>query len=196
MKYGSPKQLPDGRYFVKVSTDEDGRVLFQLNNVKLVNKFSESDTVTLDLSSCDQEDKLTKVDQANIEKAKECSEQWFGRKVADKTLESAYVSDRDGTLFEASKIVSKSTVLTRVFDHTKTHVESDTLEADTVCNIMIEFTGLWFMKKSFGPVWRVVQILLKAPPKQKKPRYTEECMFEDEPDPEVDIEESDDDDYQ
>jgi hypothetical protein len=43
---------------------------------------------------------------------------------------------------------------------------------------MLEFTGISFTKKTFSPVWRIIQSRLKAVPKKK---YHEEYLFQDEP---------------
>ena len=47
-----------------------------------------------------------------------------------------------------------------------------------VCDVMLEFTGISFTKKTFSPVWRIIQSRLKVAPKKK---YHEEYLFQDEP---------------
>ena len=37
-------------------------------------------------------------------------------------------------------------------------------------------TGVWFLKKSFGIVWKIVQLRIRRAPKAK---YYEEYMFKD-----------------
>jgi len=52
------------------------------------------------------------------------------------------------------------------------------------CSVILEFNGLWFAKKAFGPAWNVVQVkLLKVEPDEVgetfDETYPEDCMFED-----------------
>ena len=43
----------------------------------------------------------------------------------------------------------------------------------------LELAGMWFLKKSFGPIWRVVQVRVRAAP--KAPEIPKEYLFSDEP---------------
>jgi len=72
--------------------------------------------------------------------------------------------------------VSKVTPNVPVFDHTRTQVNTE-LPEDVVCDVILEYSGLVFNKKSFTAMWRIAQVKLKAPPKTKP--YSE-YMFEDE----------------
>jgi hypothetical protein len=180
--YGTPKQLPDGRYFARASHDEGARVMIQLNKVKLLTKFDESDDVTIELN----EGALAKiggVDENNIAASKVNSQAWFGKVLADQTLEAAYSKSVSGTTMNLGKAK-----VTKVFDHTKTAVESSVIEAGTVGDVILEFCGIWFMKKTFGSVWRIAQVRLLAPPKKS---YPDEYLFQDDetsPEPEADAE--------
>lgn len=54
--------------------------------------------------------------------------------------------------------------LAKVFDAQKNEVPASSaalVPGTTRCDIIVELSGLWFLKKSFGPVWRVVQARLK-----------------------------------
>jgi hypothetical protein len=56
-------------------------------------------------------------------------------------------------------------------------MSTDVLVPGTKCDILVELTGLWFLKKSFGPVWRVIQVRLK-----KESSFPNKYMFSDEGD--------------
>lgn len=174
MQYSTPTQLPDGRYYSKVLDSDGNRVLVQLNNVKLLTKFDDDDlTLSLSDQSCD---KIQTVDTQNLEAAKENSNVWFGKVLTDKTLEAAYTPSISSGCMNVSKLKTKTKTLTRVYSHTKELVNSDVLEENTVCDVVLEFSGIWFMKKTFGSVWRIVQVRMKPPPKKsKEPEY----LFQD-----------------
>ena len=188
MIYDTPKKLPDGRYYLKVQTDEGNRCMVQLNNSTLVTKFSEGDDVTISLSSKGI-DKIQTINEHNLEAAKERSKDWFGKELQEKTLLTAYTPNVNGDTMNASKATVKKQVVTRCFDHEKNSVDLDTLEEGVACDVMVEFSGLWFMKKTFGPIWRIAQIRLKAPPKKY---YPDEYLFADSED---DAPEENDEDY-
>jgi hypothetical protein len=87
--YGTPKKLQDGRYYVKVSKADDARVMIQLNKVKILTQFDASDDVTLELNQAALE-KISGTDSNNIAAAKLNCQSWFGKALADQTLETAY----------------------------------------------------------------------------------------------------------
>lgn len=174
--YGEVKKLQDGRYFSKVSNEDGLRHTRQLNNVILRSKFSECDNIIIDVSSCSHvfDDYKAMI----VEAATENSEKWFHKALNQKTIEAAF----DNPVSQDGEItVSKIRQNVPVFDHTKNSVNPDDVPEDTVCSVIVEFTGLVFMKKSFGAVWRLAQVKLKAPP---KPKVYVEYMFEDEEEPE------------
>jgi len=177
MQYSKPSQLPDGRYYSKILNDDNSRVLVQLNNVKLLTLFdSEDEDVTLSLSEAVCE-KIQNYDNQTLQSAKENSTEWFGKDLPEKTLETAFTQSLTSGCMNVSKLKSKSKVLTRVYSHDKELVDSNVLEENTVCDVVLELSGVWFMKKTFGLVWRVVQVRMKPPPKKpKEPVY----LFQDE----------------
>jgi hypothetical protein len=192
MIYGTPKKLPDGRYYLKASGADNGRVMIQLNKVKLLTKFDESDEVTIELSQASV-DRISGIDAENLSAAKQNSEAWFGKVMAEQTLDVAYTkSVQAGGRLNVSKATVKGSVVTKVYSHDKTISESSILEADTVCDVILEFSGIWFMKKTFGAIWRVAQVRMLSPPKKV---YPDEYLFQDADEEEAggDAEENDED---
>ena len=57
-------------------------------------------------------------------------------------------------------------------------------EISGACDFLFELAGLWFLKRSFGPIWRVVQVRQRPVPKPKTKGYPVEFQFADEPEPE------------
>lgn len=174
--YGEVKKLQDGRYFSKVSQEDGKRHARQLNNVVLRSKFAECDNIIVDVSSCG--DIFDEYKARIIEDATENSEKWFQKSLNPKTIEAAF----DNPVSQDGEItMSKIRQNVPVFDHTKSPINPEDVPEDTMCNVILEFTGLVFMKKSFSAVWRIAQVKLKSPP---KPKSYAEYMFEDEEEPE------------
>lgn len=171
LSYGEVKKLQDGRYFAKVSHEDGKRHARQINNVTLKSNLTETKNVILDVShSVDLFDEYkTRI----VEAAVENSELWFSKVLSQKTVEAAFENPvtQDGEI-----TVSKVTPNVPVFDHTRTRVDTE-LPEDVVCDVILEYSGLVFNKKSFTAMWRIAQVKLKAPPKTKP--YSE-YMFDDE----------------
>lgn len=163
MEYGKPVKLQDGRYFVKISSSSDvggGRVLKQINGVEVL---QEQNCFKV---PCD----LKEFDDQIISQAEVCSEEWFGKKVDLEQLKKAFDSSVSSGIFEASPVPKK----TKVFDCNRNEVSNEVLVSGVHCDIIVELSGIWFLKKSFGPVWRLVQARLK-----KESSFPRKYMFSD-----------------
>jgi hypothetical protein len=178
MEYGKPSKLQDGRYFLRVTSKDDGsRVLKQINNVEM----QEANCLKISSSA----DLLREYDDDILSAAEKHSEEWFGKKVDSEALKKAFDSSINTGLLEAPFAKRGGTVATRVFDVDRKEVSPDVLVPGTKCDVVVELVGLWFLKKSFGPVWRLVQARLK-----KESTFPNKYMFSDET-----AEESDDEYY-
>lgn len=158
MEYGKPIKLQDGRYFVKISTKTGDRVLKQINNVEV----QESNCYNV---PCD----LKEFDEQIISQAEVCSEEWFGKKIDIDQLKKVFDSSVSVGVLEASPVPNK----TKVFDIERKEVNLDVLINGVKCDIIVELCGIWFLKKSFGPVWRLVQARLR-----KQSTFPQKYMFE------------------
>lgn len=173
MKYSAPPtQLPDGRYYSKVTSDEDRRIVVQLNNSTLVSNFEE-DEVTLSLSEAGQS-KINEFDEKNVAAAKENSESWFGKVLTGKTLETAYNKSLKNDCMIVTKLRN-----THIYTHDRQTADTGLLTESTVCDVVLEFSGIWFRNKSYGSVWRIVQVRMKPPPRKQK---VQEYLFQDDDD--------------
>ena len=147
MEYGKPIKLQDGRYFVKISSKSGGeRVLKQINN-------AEAQEQNCFRVPCD----LKEFDDQIISQAEVCSEEWFGKKIDVESLKKVFDSSVSASILEALPVPKK----TKVFDFERKEVNLDVLVNGVRCDIIVELSGIWFLKKSFGPVWRLVQARLK-----------------------------------
>ena len=188
MEYGTPVKIPDGRYFLKVSAKGDARVFHQVNNVQVDGTLTkETRQVNLRIPS---KTLFENIDNELLSQAEVSKLEWFGKDVSAETIRSAYQASlsTDDEL-SASLAAIKGKVVTTFFDAQKNPIE----EISGACDFLFELAGLWFLKRSFGPIWRVVQVRQRAAPKPKTKGYPVEFQFADEPEPEA--EEDDPTDY-
>ena len=47
---------------------------------------------------------------------------------------------------------------TRIFGQNKESLEFSSVNVGMKCTVLVEFSGLWFAKKAFGPTWNIVQM--------------------------------------
>lgn len=164
--FSIPKKTQDGRYYVKPVEQKT----VQLNNVSIIS--SSQDGVTLSLDEASQR-LVGDVDALILTSAKENCESWFSRVVAEKTLEAAYSkSFSDGGVMNVTKPVYH-----RVYRNRELVGEGDITDG-TVCDVVLELTGISFTKKTFNPVWKIVQTRLKVVIVPRK-KYHEDYLFQD-----------------
>lgn len=161
--FGVIKKTQDGRYYVKPNEKK----LVQLNGVKIVSVSQDSMTLALDEAA---QRSVSDVDAFVLTSAKDNCELWFSRVVAEKTLETAYTkSFSDGTMNVTKPAYHKVYRLRDV-------VSEEDLVEGTACDVVLELSGVSFTKKTYSPVWKIIQTRLKELPKKK---YHEEYLFQD-----------------
>lgn len=188
MEYGTPVKIPDGRYFLKVSAKGDARVFHQVNNVHVDGTLTkETRQVNLRIPS---KTLFENIDNELLSQAEVSKLEWFGKDISAETIRSAYQASlsADGEL-SATLASVKGKVVTTFFDAQKNPIE----EISGSCDFLFELAGLWFLKRSFGPIWRVVQVRQRPEQKPKTKGYPVEFQFADEP--EAEAEEDDPTDY-
>ena len=93
----------------------------------------------------------------------------LGKELAEKTITSAYT--------RGETLVTDRISATRVYDHNKEVVTEDLVPGLT-CTALIEFSGLWFAKKAFGPSWNLVQMKIHEE-KTPEPEFEEGETYPD-----------------
>lgn len=182
MEYGNPQKLPDGRYFIKI-----GPVRHQVNGVILQDPLS-SKSITFKLEDAKL---FSDIDTEILAKARESKVEWFRKEnLTDEIICAAYQESVTDGVLDASLVSVKGQVRTVAFDSQKNPVELQAVTPGTKCDVVLELSGLWFLKKSFGPIWRIIQVRTRGAP---KPPPLSEYMFKD--DPEDDQEADDPADY-
>lgn len=169
MLYNAPAKGDDGLYFVKALNDSKRKCLVQLNNVKIVDV---SGDIVMDLGSETNISKIQGIDAQNLSAAVENAEIWFGKKLSDKVVEGAYTSS-----VADNQITGERIEVTKVFNSDQEMVDFDVVQPEKTCDVILEFAGLWFAKKSFGSSWNVVQV--RVHPDPILDTYPEEYAFVD-----------------
>jgi len=156
MLYNAPAKGDDGLYFVKALNDSKRKCLVQLNKVKMADVTGD---IVMELGSEDNVAKIQAIDTENLSAAVENAETWFGKKLSDKVVEGAYTSSiADG------QITGERIEVTKVFNSEQEGVDFETVQPGKTCDVILEFAGLWFAKKSFGSSWNVVQVRVHPDP--------------------------------
>ena len=169
MLYNAPAKGEDGLYFVKVLNDTKRKCFVQLNGVKITDV---SGDIVMDLTSDSNTAKIQAIDEQNLAAAVENAETWFGKKLSDKVVEGAYTASvADG------QVTGERIYVTKVFNAEQGEVDFETVQPGKTCDVILEFAGLWFAKKSFGSSWNVVQV--RVHPDPILDTYPEECAFVD-----------------
>jgi len=174
MEFGSLVKVPDGRYYLKVS----GSNRAQFNNI-MTDSFM-GKPILLSLND-QQTEQIKSLESQVLERAKKNSVEWFSREIAEATIEKAFQSSLSTGSFEVALSSSKGRVTTTFWNTDKTQKELDS-DWSSGADIIVELSGVWFLKRSFGPIFKILQV------KSTKPKKVVEYLFKDE-DP------SDDEDY-
>ena len=150
MIYDTLSKGEDGLYHSRALNDEKKRYFVQLDGVTVSDVDQETGEVSFEVTGEDNQAKVEAVHVTNIQYALENSKTWFGKELPEKTISCAYTRSEN---LETDRISA-----TRIFDHTKESVEFNSITVGMSCTVLVEFSGLWFAKKAFGPSWNIVQL--------------------------------------
>ena len=170
MLYNSPVKGDDGLYFVKALTDEKRKCFVQLNKVTLADISNE---IVFDLNTDVNKSKIQAIDDGNLAAAQENCEEWFGKKLTENVIKSAYTPTPNVN----DQITGECVAVTKIFNSDQEIVDVDFMKQGRTCNVILEFSGLWFAKKAFGPAWNVVQVKVFDEPNLEV--YPEGYAFQD-----------------
>jgi hypothetical protein len=172
LKFSEPRKLQDGRYFVKVTNDADQRVIVQMNNITLVTQFAESDADVTIAVTDESGRQVREYDESVLVAARAHSTAWFGREIQQRTIDTAY----QRSIVQNTMNVIKSRV-TCAYNSSREAIDPDLLGADAKCDVVLELQGIWFMKKTFGLNWKLIQVRTRKEPVKK---FYESYLFSDE----------------
>ena len=182
MIYETPVKDEDGCYIVKVKSDEGKKCLIQLKNVSVRDVGSEVEIKTKNFES------VKAVDDETLSIASERSVEWFKKELGEDKLKAFYTPSFTKNTMTAEKINA-----TRVFNPERESIPFDIIKEFKTCDVLMEFAGVWFAKKTFGPIWNIVQVKLvkpkpepvpepepeAAPEPEAEEEYPEECIIGD-----------------
>ena len=169
MEYGKPQKLPDGRYFLKINGSRH-----QVNGVTLQDSLT-AKSVNFKIENSNL---FTTIDNDLLTQAKASRVEWFGKELSDETITNAFQESVTDGVLGASLVSIKGQVATLAFDRQKNPLALEDVAAGSQCDALFELAGLWFLKKSFGPIWRVVQVRVRTG--AQAPNFPKECLFTDE----------------
>jgi len=175
MEYAKPQKLPDGRYFLRISGARH-----QVNGLVLQDSLA-SKSVNFKVPA--GVDLFSKIDEELLTQAKTAKLEWFGKDLSDETISNAFQESVTDEVLGASLSTLKGEVVTMAYDTQKNPVELQDVKAGATVDALLELSGLWFLKKSFGPIWRVVQVRVRG---VAKPVPAREYLFTDEPEEDED----------
>lgn len=173
MFYATPVKDDDGCYIVNVKTDDKKKCLVQLNKVSTVFKDGE---IVINLGTSKNLKKIAAIDEENIQAAAVHSVEWFSKEMSTNTLSSSYTS----SVFDGD-ITASVIGATKVFNGSNELVDISMLVDISPCNVLLEFAGIWFARKAFGPTWNVVQVkMIKTTEPEPVDEYPQEYALKDE----------------
>ena len=82
--------------------------------------------------------------------------------VSDANVEKIKVIDSGNVT--AAQLRCERIDVTKVFNSQQEAVDFETLQKDKSCDVILEFSELWFAKKSFACTWNLVQVRLHPEP--------------------------------
>ena len=170
MEYGKPQKLPDGRYFLKINGSRH-----QVNGVTLQDSLT-AKSVNFKVENSNL---FTTIDNELLAQAKASRVEWFGKELSDETIANAFQESVTDDIISATLATVKGEVVTTAFDIRKNPIELKEVAPDSKCDVLLELSGLWFLKKSFGPIWRVVQVRVRSG--SQKASFPKEYLFTDDP---------------
>ena len=178
MIYDTLSKGEDGLYHAQALNDEKKRYFIQLNDVSVSDVDQETGEVSFEVTGEDNQAKVESVHITNLQSALENSKTWFGKELPEKTVSGAYTISEN---LETDRIPA-----TRIFDHKKEPLEFSSVSVGMRCTVLVEFSGLWFAKKAFGPTWNIVQLKIheeKIPEAEaeteKEETYPDQYMIQD-----------------
>lgn len=157
MLYNTPVKGDDGLYFVKALNDSERKCLVQLNKVRVIDV---SGDIVFDLTSDANIAKIQAIDNENLATARDNCETWFGKQLSEKVIEGAYSSSVVDGQITGDRIVD----VTKVFNIDQEQMNFEHLQPNKICDVILEFAGIWFAKKSFGSSWNIVQVRIHPDP--------------------------------
>lgn len=160
MEFHPVSKLQDGRYFVSPTIDHHETIK------ECTVSRSVDGELTLSLVAPSQ---FSAFDEAVVDAAVKNSQAWFNREIPRDTLAQYYQYSLESNALQVN--YDKTLV---IFDDKKRVLPLTDLSDGTVTTALVKFEGLWFLKRTFGPVWKVLQVRVKKAKPQPPP-----CLLND-----------------
>lgn len=106
-------------------------------------------------------DKIKEIDDTLLRYVKSNKDEWFvGKNISDQFLELGQI----GSIRENKETKGEHTMLMRtskemvVYDVTKTKQKWETITTDSIINVILQLSGVWFTATRWGASWKILQI--------------------------------------
>tara|TARA_B100001996_G_C18623071_1_gene578564 strand:- start:372 stop:1046 length:675 start_codon:yes stop_codon:yes gene_type:complete len=115
-------------------------------------------------------EKMQDFDKMMVNTAVKNSKEWFGKKMTKEVVEELYrpivKPAKDPEKYAPTmKMKIRNIDTVEVYDHNKNAVTSEKLVKGSKLKSIIECSSIWFVNKSFGVSWNLVQVLMSIPDK-------------------------------
>lgn len=151
--YGTPEKLQDGRYFVKIESNP-----MTIVNVR-ISKDTDGYSVEINDPSIIQAFESQIIDDASLN-----SVAWFKKEISRDVISNIFQGSLDGSNLVCEEALDpKGRTTTVFFDENKNIIE---FSPDLVYTALVQLDGLWFLKRSFGTSWKIIQARAKRPQKK------------------------------
>ncbi len=172
--YEDPVRLQDGRYFVKASTSDKTPVYVSIANstINTPVPWDQSTDIPISVSEADIST-IQKWDAMFMADAVVNSTKWFQREFTEDVITSYYQSALEGSTLETQPSVNSKGRVNVAFFLFNNDITKN-FEPGSQCRLLLQFDGLWFLRKSFGPVWKITQV------KTRKVTEPVRCLIQDE----------------
>jgi hypothetical protein len=138
-------------------------------------------------------DKMKELDEKILEQGVNSSKQWFGKIMKKVVLEELFrpvvKPAKDPEKYSPTikfKIMNVNQV--EIYDTDKNKLTMDQIVSGSQVQAIIECASVWFVNKTFGVTWKLVQLQLKKPDRIAGFSFAQEEEDEEEDEEEVEVE--------
>ena len=182
LSFSNPKQNALGGQSISVSTNENKKLIFQSPKCLAYNGVSVCSFSNSTKSSCyidifansNTNPMITFINQIslfdeNIKKnAAANSSSWFKKHLDFETIQKLYkpsLKEHEISKYMRLKMPTNkdNEFLGDIFDKNKHHSSLDYIVPNSIVQVIIECTGIYFIPKEFGVTWKVIQIKVNPP---------------------------------
>ena len=153
MDFTTVKKLEDGSFYSSIKTEGGTPYTIRLNNVTLSEgELSGTEDVWFTLGdNCEQ---LSNAEETILKSVKADPVRWFNKKVRETTIDSSWRSCISST----NQIPVTVSPTVKIFNKNTKTIREETVEQNTMCDIIIQVQGVSFLRRNFGGLLKLQQV--------------------------------------